>query len=334
VSDQAACVRFLIVGTPRSGTTVVQRLALGLAGIARPPETHFFTDLVPGLMQRRRLPLDLAAARSEAGEFLRLPNSSGLSFDPEAVALRVAATAGGVIDLFDAVVAELVGHAEPVGRAVPPGAGTMIGEKTPDHLLWWKPVARARPEMRFVVVVRHPLDAIASNLDAPFRTEATRRWGETYFLAMAQSWLHQQRLAQNLIGDRGPRLSLLLRYEDVVADPELATSRLARFLGRPVTGAHPGASDVVLEWEHWKSSSFDEIVPSSVGTWTRRLSAEQAVRAARIVGDVAPAFGYELPRPSLARRWRPEPRNLRRRLSHLHAGLLSQQARIDCLSLS
>lgn len=37
---------FLIVGTPRSGTTLVQRLASELPGVAIPPETHFFSLFV------------------------------------------------------------------------------------------------------------------------------------------------------------------------------------------------------------------------------------------------------------------------------------------------
>jgi hypothetical protein len=331
LSHTGTRVGFLVVGTPRSGTTIVQRLALGLQGVVMPPETHFFTDLVPGLLQRRRPPLDAMAAQAEAEEFLRLPNSSGISLDPRAVADRVANSAGSVIDLFDAVVAELVASTEPVIE----NRSDLVGEKTPDHLMWWKPIARARPNMRFVVVVRHPLDVIASNLAAPFRAEDLQHWGETFFLSMARHWVHHQRLVLELLHDRGTSRALLLRYEDVVADPAGATAKLARFLGQPVAVAEPSASEVVLSWEHWKRWSFEEIVPSAVGTWSRRLSVDQTRRAARIVGRLAHQFGYEVPFQEAEwskRRW--ESRSIRARLGHLDEGLRRQQARIESSNLS
>jgi len=43
---------FLIVGSARSGTTLVQRLACELPGVAMPPETHFFD-----IFLRRLLPV-------------------------------------------------------------------------------------------------------------------------------------------------------------------------------------------------------------------------------------------------------------------------------------
>ena len=42
----AADVSFLMVGTPRSGTTLLQRLACELPGVGMPPETHFFDYVV------------------------------------------------------------------------------------------------------------------------------------------------------------------------------------------------------------------------------------------------------------------------------------------------
>ncbi len=316
-------VHFLVVGTPRSGTTVVQRLALGLAGVAMPPETHFFTDLAPGMMRRHPAPLDAAAARAEAEEFLRLPSSAGMRLDPLSVALRVSTTPGTIIDLFDALVAELAGPA------------ALLGEKTPDHLLWWRPIARARPDMRFVVVVRHPLDVIASNLAAPFRAVAARRWGDDYFLALAEHWVHHQRLALDLVRDRGPSLATLLRYEDVVADPGAATTKLAALLERPVGAAQPQGSGVVLEWEHWKKASFGEILASSVGSWSQRLADDQVRRATPAIARLAHELGYEVPATRAS--WRGtkrESRTLRRRLTHLEAGLRSQQATIDGFDLS
>ena len=72
-------VRFLVVGSPRSGTTLVQRLACEIPGVRMPAETHFFSQFATGLLARRSFPLTGEALVDEIGRFASLDSSRGLA---------------------------------------------------------------------------------------------------------------------------------------------------------------------------------------------------------------------------------------------------------------
>ena len=62
-------VGFLVVGSPRSGTTLLQRLSCEIEGVRMPPETHFFSDFVWGLVHRAKFPLPMPDLRKEIERF-------------------------------------------------------------------------------------------------------------------------------------------------------------------------------------------------------------------------------------------------------------------------
>ena len=177
-----SAVRFLVVGSPRSGTTLVQRLACEIPGVRMPPETHFFTRYAVGLMARRQFPLDAEALAEEIRLFAGGDQVGGLDVDVAAVVDDLGGTCARPFDLFDALVRYLAGPAE------------VWGEKTPNHLVWWRPISEASPTISFVVVVRDPRAVVASNLAMPWRED--RRipaWGDQVHLAFAALWARLQR---------------------------------------------------------------------------------------------------------------------------------------------
>lgn len=320
-ATEADHVGFLVVGTPRSGTTLVQRLALELAGVGMPPETHFFAELALPLLARRRFPLDRVALAEELRAFGQLPSSRGMTFDPTAITARLAGRCSSLIELFDAVVRELVGPA------------ALLGEKTPDHLRWWRPLSAARPALLFVAVVRDPRPVVASNLAAPFRQSRRESWGEDYPLALAVQWRFHQRLILRLAHRLGPRRCLLVRYEDITADPDRVRNQLGGFLQRPVAGRVPPSvgSAVVHPWESWKSESFGKIRDDASEQWRVGLSDRQAQLIVRICGREMRQLGYRgmTGIPTIGTRLPGLSRATRLRLRGLRAGLRNEQARIE-----
>jgi tetratricopeptide (TPR) repeat protein len=108
-----------IVGLPRSGTTLVERILLGLSGVSSNGETdHFSQSLLA------------ASAPQGADVFAR-----AAAADPDAVATRYAALAD---------------------RA---GRGGMIIEKLPMNYLYLGAIHRALPEAKLILVTRSPLDS-------------------------------------------------------------------------------------------------------------------------------------------------------------------------------
>lgn len=285
-------VGFLVVGTPRSGTTLVQRLACEIPGVRMPPETHFFSQFASGLMSRRSFPLDGAALSEELGRFAALDTSRALDIDVDSVVGDLGGRCPSPWALFEALVRHLCGPA------------AMWGEKTPDHLLWWRPLARAAPWLRFVVVVRDPRAVVASNLSMPWsRDRGLPAWGEQLHLAFAVHWDVMQRQAHAMSQVLGPGRCLVLRYEDVVAEPAGARRHIGDFLGRSAS-TEPGtvSSAIVPEGEPWKRDALGAIDPARVDRWHESLDRRRAGQIAAVCRAGMRRFGYVEGTPGLAAR--------------------------------
>jgi hypothetical protein len=236
---------FLVVGSARSGTTLVQRLACELPGVAMPPETHFFDVFVPGLLRRGPLPLHGRRLADELEEWLRMEQVRGIEVDVDAVVGELGGHCDSLAQLFDVLVRHLVPPAE------------RYGEKTPKHLLWWRPLTEARSSMQVVAVVRDPRSVVSSNLASPWAAGISDwDWGEDLYVAMAERWRVEQEqvlLMAQVLGSR----CLVLRYEDVVAGPATARSAIARLIDVDdrAAPADRRSSPIVLPWETWKADA-------------------------------------------------------------------------------
>lgn len=278
-------VDFMVVGSPRSGTTLVQRLLCEIPGVQMPPETHFFSEFVPHMIKRSSFPLGGTALSDEIGRFLRRPQSRTFTDDPAELARAVVDDLGGTcdrpFDLFEALVRRIAGAAE------------SYGEKTPKHLLWWRPISRAAPWVRFVGVVRDPRAVTASMLGVPWVGGEIKAWGDAAHLPMAEQWNCYQRHLLRMQSVLGDSRCLVLRYEDVVADPDETRSRLARFLGRsePSGDAHV-SPDIVQDWEWWKKDALGAVTTERIAAWDESLGRKRAEQVALVSNRVMKRFGY------------------------------------------
>jgi hypothetical protein len=186
------------------------------------------------------------------------------------------------MNLFAALVRHLAGPAE------------VWGEKTPGHLVWWRPISVAAPWMRFVVVVRDPRAVVASNLEMPWRTDPTLpSWGERMHLAFAELWSFFGGQIERLAGTLGPDRCLLLRYEDVVADPTRTRALVAAYLGRPAVEAPATApAGIVLPWESWKADALGPVGEDRVAAWHEQLDGRRAAEIAALCRVGMRRFGY------------------------------------------
>lgn len=268
-------IDFVIVGTPRSGTTLVQRLAGELPGVRTPPETHLLAEIAYGALGRPRFPLAGSRLTGLLEAFAAFHRRSGVEVDAPAVAARLGGEASSVFDLFAAVVADMTGDAE------------VRGEKTPEHLLWWRPLAVAFPAIKIIAVVRDPRAVVASNLEVPF--------GMSHVELISERWaLDQDELlaARDLLpSDR----FLLLRYEDVVADPNGALAALGAILqptSRPVELQN--VADVPrAQGEYWKDNARTPPSTDRVDVWRQALTARQISIVTSLCQRHFAPFGYE-----------------------------------------
>ncbi|HKY47913.1 MAG TPA: sulfotransferase [Acidimicrobiia bacterium] len=249
---------FVIVGTPRSGTTLVQRLASEIPGVVVPPETHFFSEFYRGVIRRRRFPLNDSDLREELVLYQRLTTSNGLDLDVEKVLDLLQGSAAGPGDFYGALTRSLAGPA------------ALVGEKTPDHLRWWKPLSGAYGDMRVVGVVRDPRGVVASRI--------TAGWGAHVPELLAARWRLDQRELARAASSLGPARYLPIRYEDAVTSPDKTREALAKWLA--IAGAVPdggtlAARRLFLPWEHWKERAAEPVTTDRIRAWTEIIDPDR-----------------------------------------------------------
>jgi hypothetical protein len=319
VIEQMSVLRapdFLVVGSPRSGTTLVQRLACELPGVRMPPETHFFGFFVLDLMRRRRFPLEGAGLREELKAFAAMPKSVELAPDVDAMFEALEGHAMRPADMFVALVGHLAGSAE------------TLGEKSPEHLLWWRPVGRAFPRLRFVAVVRDPRAVVSS---------ARAVWGDRggSIALRAERWAADQREVARALAALGTDRVLVLRYEDVVRDEAAARRTLGDFLRVPVpatVASSPGPSRFLLPREWWKQRALEPVTDDRIDVWREGLTPDEAAFVTSVCRRGMQRFGYAQPGRRLPVPARPSIREAAGRL-RFRASRIRHLARINRVTL-
>ena len=235
-------VRFLLVGMARSGTTVLQRLAMELEDVWIPRETHFWRHAA-AIADRFPPPLSRETTQAAFQWFLDLESSS------ELVIQR-----GGLVDglpddsyLWDLFIALI--------RSLSPSEAIHLGEKTPDHARWCPQLLQAVPHLAVVGLIRDPREVYRSHLAVP--------WGIKDPWSFAEKWVEHARILADL--DRlFPDRTLISRYEDMTVNPSEVRGRLADLLdvGQTV-GAGKAVDDIaeglMAPGEWWKRGAVEPI---------------------------------------------------------------------------
>ncbi len=168
---------------------------------------------------------------------------------------------------FDARLGDLYGglfrdHAEREGKA-------RWGDATPWHVWHLDGLARLFPEARFVGMVRHPGGNVAS---AMTRLGLKRR-------TAARRYARDNRELVRQAAALGGRC-VLLRYEDLVTEPEPVLRELLDWLGEP--------------WSERLLDGTVEPEPDRVEAWTRTLDGPARADLRHRVGGLARLFGYSV----------------------------------------
>jgi hypothetical protein len=200
----------VIVGVPRSGTTLLRFVLDSHPWLAIPPETGFLAQLA------RRPPTTI----DELFDVVT-------GWPPESPAwpdfgIDVLAFRRALHELSDCDAAE--GVRRFYGLYARGQGKPRFGDKTPLYCEHIEPISRLLPEARFIHVIRDGRDVALSLRDtwfAPARDMAT----------LARYWRDLVRGAR-LAGDGLPTY-LEVRYEDLVSQPVREVERVCRFLGLP-----------------------------------------------------------------------------------------------------
>jgi sulfotransferase family protein len=277
-----------VVGHRKTGTTLVQELLDGHPQLAvLPGESNHFHTFLPRDPER-------IGADAQRWWLLRLITPSGI---PPFWAL------GKEPEAYAAFTARLLGlAASNAGRdvlgmaavALAPGDRVAWVEKTPGHEHRLDAILAAYPQARFVHVVRDPRSVAAAIVRLDRATERPTDLVDVG-LTIRRSFEAAER--------NGGSRYLVVRYEDLVTDPEPAMRRVAGFVGidwsqsllSPTVGGVGATSNSA--WSARKVTG--EIEGRRLDLWREELGEHEVGLIAAATRSAARRHGYELPRPGL-----------------------------------
>lgn len=291
-ADRIQAIRdglFFVVGPHRAGTTLLQVMLSSHSALTLPAETGYFDQVWP---RRATLgPLTNAANRERAGQFV---NGSGcsvsdLGLDWSVVSAALDRTQCGYDDLF-AVLMTL--HADQRGKR-------RAGEKSPRHLFAAAEIVRLYPQAKVICLIRDPRAVARSERDTSWGSQSvcriTRRWNRVVDEAI--------RLQTVLPADR----FRVIRYEDLVSDPETTLRSICQFLGETFEPQmlqfyeRPPSERGFRVDEAWKQNTFHAVDVSRVQQWQTDLSPSQIQLIEKQAGGRMAQHGYVPHRGSVGR---------------------------------
>lgn len=223
-----------VVGFPRSGTTLLEQML----------------DAHPGLQSMDERPfLNILAGQLE-GVGLKIPQDLHRLVQSDCDELRK-----GYVILACGKVARQW--------------GTRLVDKNPLNMSWLPMIHRIFPHAKFILVLRHPCDVILSCYLQNFRSAplvAACRSLETLahaYVGAMENWLHHAELFRPDV--------FVSRYEDLVADPQAQTGKIAAFLQLDEAEAMLGFAERAREKGYIRTPSYSQVIEpisaKGVGHW-------------------------------------------------------------------
>jgi hypothetical protein len=277
----------VIVGSPRSGTTLLRLMLDAHPDLAIPPETGFFT--LP--------PSPDAAHFVEAIRAFPHASPAWPDFQVDAQALERELAALPAFDMAAGFRGFYRHYARRFGKS-------RWGDKTPMYARHLPAIARLLPEARFVHLVRDGRDAAVS---------LRRQWFSpgADIGVQARFWLDNVSAA--IADSAGVPHYLEVRFESLVRDPErelrrvcdfielefdaamlrhdrVAAARLREHAGRELAD---GRSLSAEDRRRQQASSAKAPDPAAIGRWKTALDASEQACFARIAGALLQQLGYD-----------------------------------------
>ena len=246
---------FFIVGSGRSGTTLLRLMLTGHSRLHILPETWFIRPLV------QSLPLDVILTPSQVNEAVKIivghyrwPDMEIAGEDFEQwVALLVKPKLSDIIGLI---------YQHHLARA----GKQRFGDKTPNYFAIIPQLSELFPGSRFIHLIRDGRDVAISSIDAGW-ARYYERSSFPWSLAMASRRSYRGTIYESQILD--------VRYEDLMKDPEGAIGSICEFLGEKFERGmlqYSQRSDLVPARERKIHPRLrDPISTEAIGMWRRRL---------------------------------------------------------------
>ena len=276
-----------VVGCPRSGTTLLQRMLDAHPLLAVANDTHFIARAVSAVAPDwRDEPGALEAADARLREwsraYRRFPR---LGLDDAAVE-RAAVPRDGYARFVGRLYDELAAL-----RAKP-----FAGEKTPDYVSQLPLLHTLFPEARFIHIVRDGRDVALSLLEWATPTKGPGRiplWSRDPMAVCALWWQRGVEAGRRDGAELGAERYLEVRYEDLVASPERGLREIANFLDLPFAAEMLTFNRGRERRDSGLSAKSAWLGPTSgLRDWRQQMDAENIELFEALAGTTLGSAGY------------------------------------------
>lgn len=273
-----------IVGCPRSGTTLLQRMVNAHPDLAITPESHW----IPRLYAK---PWALTPEGRVKPKLIRRlvghPKFARLKVGPEEIARL---SGNGLPVSYGTLVSRIFDlYGERQGKP-------LVGDKTPDYVRSIEILHSLWPSARFIHMIRDGRDVALSMMDWPKcrpKPGDFAAWREDRVTTAALWWELNVRLGRQAGKVLGHKLYCELRYESLVGRPAEESAALCEFLGVPYSDAMlrfheaPAESDPGLE-----AKRAHLPITSGLRDWSTQLPPQDIERFEAAAGGLLEELRY------------------------------------------
>lgn len=272
-----------VVGCPRSGTTLLQRMLDNHPQLTVANDTHFITRAVKHTLRRDPDP-QMNSSLLEAVLNYRRTRRLGL----EDIEIKRAASGSNTYAEFVSKLYDFRGSKQ---------AKPFSGEKTPDYCRQIPALHALFPRSRFIHIVRDGRDTALSTMSWATAHKGPGKWAlwqEDPVGTCALWWRWQVGTGERDGGSLPAGLYRRLRYEDLVNDPENELREIARILALPYSGDMVNYHAGRVRNQSGLSAKSAWLPPvQGLRNWREDMSPEDVCVFENIAGELLAQFGYE-----------------------------------------
>jgi hypothetical protein len=279
LKERERAAPFFIVGSSRSGSTLLRLMLASHSRITIPSETWFLTALVEEFPFDKLLQEDeISSAISVMTNHYTWPD---MGLDAAEVRCRVAKLSG--VRLRDLVEIVYRWHMEVEGKS-------RWGDKTPAYIEIVPPLAAMFGDAKFIHLIRDGRDVAKS-----FQRQG---WDGPWMHGYTREWLRAAELDMKLSKTQLNERILRVLYEELVLQPEATLRGICAFIGERF-------EDQMLQWhgkvdnavpvreKQFHSGLGKDMSPSDVSRWKREMTSREIFVAEALIGTQLSHFGYE-----------------------------------------
>ena len=281
--EAAVTAPFFIVGSGRSGSTMLRLMLASHSRLAIPPETWFLTALV----KRFSVESPLGADEVESAVSIMTGHYRWADMKLDAQELRRQVSRLREPYLRDLLEIVYRWHGEGEGKA-------RWGDKTPQYIEIVPELLRMYPDARFIALFRDGRDVVKSFQNAPYG-----RWSLEEITRRSRDWNAAVKSHWRWTRSEFRQRILLVRYENLVVEPEATLREICQFIGerfepQMLSFATTVDKQVPARERKYHPKLNQSVDSHGVARWKREMSVREVFVAEAFMASHLRRLGYEL----------------------------------------